>query len=244
MERDLQLRLVSWYVLDGPDRPPAPERSDVRAGPPAARRQAQRPGDAPAREAPAVRIFQDRAVPGVPELPGNAQQPQVAQSEQVEIARAQRHAPGERHVRPQVAVGQDQRLVALPRGADLVIVATGENWPDALCGSSLAGAVGAPILLTPAAALPQSVKDEIDRLGAENAYILGGTGVVSSAVEAELEGMLDGFVNRLAGQTRYMTSKVVADAVIKLTDRGTRQAVGIVTDCEYFLSELFLQLGA
>jgi hypothetical protein len=28
------------------------------------------------------------------------------------------------------------------------------------------------------------------------------------------------------------------DAVIKLTDRGTHQAVGLVTDCEYFLKEL------
>ena len=35
-----------------------------------------------------------------------------------------------------------------------------------------------------------------------------------------------------------------ADTVIKLTDRGTHQAVGIVTDCEYFLGELCAQLGA
>ncbi len=34
-----------------------------------------------------------------------------------------------------------------------------------------------------------------------------------------------------------------ADTVIKLTDRGTHQAVGIVTDCEYFLGELCRQLG-
>lgn len=34
-----------------------------------------------------------------------------------------------------------------------------------------------------------------------------------------------------------------ADTVIKLTDRGTHQAVGIVTDCEYFLGELCSQLG-
>lgn len=33
-----------------------------------------------------------------------------------------------------------------------------------------------------------------------------------------------------------------ADTVIKLTDRGTHQAVGIVTDCEYFLGELCRQL--
>jgi putative cell wall-binding protein/Tol biopolymer transport system component len=103
-----------------------------------------------------------------------------------------------------------------PRGADTVVIATGDNWPDALCGSALAGAVDGPILLTPTAALPQSVKDEIDRLGAENAYILGGTGVVSAAVETELEGMLDGFVNRLAGMNRYTTSQRVADRVITL----------------------------
>lgn len=35
-----------------------------------------------------------------------------------------------------------------------------------------------------------------------------------------------------------------ADTVIKLTDRGTHQATGIVTDCEYFLSELSRQLDA
>ena len=34
-----------------------------------------------------------------------------------------------------------------------------------------------------------------------------------------------------------------ADTVIKLTDRGTHQAVGIVTDCEFFLKELCSNLG-
>lgn len=34
-----------------------------------------------------------------------------------------------------------------------------------------------------------------------------------------------------------------ADTVIKLTDRGTHQAIGIVTDCEFFLKELCWQLG-
>jgi lysine-ketoglutarate reductase/saccharopine dehydrogenase-like protein (TIGR00300 family) len=33
-----------------------------------------------------------------------------------------------------------------------------------------------------------------------------------------------------------------ADTVIKLTDRGTHQAIGIVTDCEFFLKELLTQL--
>ncbi len=34
-----------------------------------------------------------------------------------------------------------------------------------------------------------------------------------------------------------------ADTVIKLTDRGTHQAVGLVTDCEFFLKELAAQLA-
>lgn len=34
-----------------------------------------------------------------------------------------------------------------------------------------------------------------------------------------------------------------ADTVIKLTDRGTHQAIGIVTDCEFFLKELLAQLS-
>jgi len=35
-----------------------------------------------------------------------------------------------------------------------------------------------------------------------------------------------------------------ADSVIKLTDRGTHQAIGMVTDCEFFLTALVLELGA
>jgi lysine-ketoglutarate reductase/saccharopine dehydrogenase-like protein (TIGR00300 family) len=35
-----------------------------------------------------------------------------------------------------------------------------------------------------------------------------------------------------------------ADTVIKLIDRGTHQAVGLVTDCEFFLKELCANLGA
>jgi hypothetical protein len=34
-----------------------------------------------------------------------------------------------------------------------------------------------------------------------------------------------------------------ADTVIKLMDRGTHQAYGLVTDCEFFLKELVTQLG-
>ena len=102
-----------------------------------------------------------------------------------------------------------------PSGADTVVIATGANWPDALCGSGLAGAVSGPVLLTRQGSLPASIKAEIERLGAENAYILGGTGAVSMAVENELDAMLDGTINRLAGANRYETGDLIAE---KTTD--------------------------
>jgi putative cell wall-binding protein len=96
------------------------------------------------------------------------------------------------------------------------VIATGENWPDALGGSALAGAVRGPILLTETSALPSAVKAEIKRLGAKDAYIVGGYGAVSAAVESELEGALPGMVKRLAGADRYGTSKAVANEVITI----------------------------
>ncbi|TLM74799.1 MAG: cell wall-binding repeat-containing protein, partial [Actinobacteria bacterium] len=74
-----------------------------------------------------------------------------------------------------------------------VVIATGANFPDALCGAPLAHAYGGPILLTPPAALPASVTAEIARLGATSAIVLGGTGAVSAAVEGTLRSQLGGW---------------------------------------------------
>ena len=48
--------------------------------------------------------------------------------------------------------------------------------------------------------------------------------------------------NILPASVRTFCVDTDADTVIKLTDRGTHQATGIVTDCEFFLSELCRQL--
>ncbi len=99
-----------------------------------------------------------------------------------------------------------------------VVIATGMNWPDALGGTALAGALDAPVLLTHTNTLPTSVLAEIERLGAEKAVILGGTSAVGVAVESALETALDGAVNvdRIAGTDRYDTANKVAARVIEL----------------------------
>lgn len=100
---------------------------------------------------------------------------------------------------------------AFPAGADWVVVVTGENWPDALGGSALAGALHGPILLTKKAAMPSEVLAEITRLGADKAIILGSTAAVSSAVESALEEALGASdVTRLGGSNRYETARMVA----------------------------------
>ncbi|MHB1340289.1 MAG: cell wall-binding repeat-containing protein [Coriobacteriia bacterium] len=122
---------------------------------------------------------------------------------------------------------------AFPDGAEAVVIATGTNWPDALGGSALAGAVGGPILLTDPMSLNDMVADEIERLGATDAYILGGYSAVSLAVENELEAMLGGYVNRISGADRYGTSKAVANRAIAIMGYGYDGTVCVATGADY-----------
>ena len=123
---------------------------------------------------------------------------------------------------------------AFPFGASAVVLATGENWPDALGGSALAGAVRGPILLTPSASLPPEVEAEIVRLGASRVYVLGGTVAVSADVEntlIELMGAQD--VVRLAGDSRYETAEAVADETIALMGSMWGRNVFVATGTDF-----------
>lgn len=120
-----------------------------------------------------------------------------------------------------------------PNGAGTVVIATGTNWPDALGGSALAGAVGGPILLTDPNGLTPIVADEIERLGATDAYILGGYEAVSMAVENDLEALLDGYVQRLGGADRYGTSKAIAVEAIGIMGYAYDGTVCVATGANY-----------
>lgn len=96
--------------------------------------------------------------------------------------------------------------------SDYVVIASGENFPDALCAAPLAKKYNAPILLTTNAVLPVNVVQEIQRLGAKNVFIIGGTGVISSSAEALLSS-LNIQSTRIQGQDRYETSAKVAQLI-------------------------------
>ena len=95
---------------------------------------------------------------------------------------------------------------------DAVILASGENFPDALGAAALAGVEGCPVLLTASGSLSSQAKAEISRLGAKNVIIVGGTSAVSATVERQLKS-LGKSVERVWGRTRQQTAVKIAKRV-------------------------------
>lgn len=102
-----------------------------------------------------------------------------------------------------------------PRAERTVVIAGG-GGPDALVGSSVAGAWDAPLILTDQAVLPAATDAWLRSTarGFDKAIIIGGEAAVSSAVENRLKAIFGAAdVTRLAGPDRYATSAAVARAV-------------------------------
>lgn len=94
-----------------------------------------------------------------------------------------------------------------------VIITSGENFPDALTATALAGAYSAPILLTEKSQLSTDVINRIREIKPEFAFIIGGEASVSIGIEDKLDEM--GLsVARIAGVDRYKTANKIASAMI------------------------------
>lgn len=90
------------------------------------------------------------------------------------------------------------------------VLATGNDYPDALSAAPLAKRYSAPILLTDKNSIPQGVLTELKRLSVTYVFITGGTGAVSQAVENQLNTM--GITTeRLGGTDRFQTSIKIAE---------------------------------
>ncbi len=104
-------------------------------------------------------------------------------------------------------------LKMFPKGAPVVIVATGRDYPDALAGGVLAYAEEGPILLV-SDRIPAVIDAEITRLNPRRAIILGSARAVPTSVESTLKAKLGASnVSRLAGSDRYDTARLIAKAV-------------------------------
>ena len=90
-------------------------------------------------------------------------------------------------------------------------VATGENFPDALGAGPAAAMVKGPVLLVSQNSIPGETAAELTRLAPDKIIIVGGTAVVSTAVETGLAAYA-GTVERIAGANRYDTAAKLSAA--------------------------------
>ncbi len=116
-------------------------------------------------------------------------------------------------VREETAAAIAEEVAALHGGGtaplDHVIVATAQNWPDAVAGGQIGSWWGVPILLTAPTALHPATRSELEALAPQSILVLGGPAAISDAVFGQLRGLAPE-VLRLAGANRLSTAAAVA----------------------------------
>jgi hypothetical protein len=103
-------------------------------------------------------------------------------------------------------------------GIAVVYVAVGTNFPDSLGVGPGAGAQGAPVIIVPTnPPIPAATVTELLRLDPRSVVIVGGTAVISAAMETALGVLLpNAVVSRLAGANRYETNAMFSEAVFPI----------------------------
>jgi putative cell wall-binding protein len=132
--------------------------------------------------------------------------PQVAQELQAYTSQPVSRIEGTDRYATAAAVSQ----AAFGPNVPVLFVATGHGFADALAAGPAAIVARGPVLLTDPGALPQATRDEVARLQPGRIFIVGGTGVVSSAVAQELQAFTSQPVTRLAGSDRWSTAVAVS----------------------------------
>jgi uncharacterized repeat protein (TIGR02543 family) len=109
---------------------------------------------------------------------------------------------------------------AFPNGCETAVLASGENWPDALSASSLAGVKDCPVILTEPGQLTQQTADLLASLKVTNVIIVGGTAAISDDMKAAVEAKSI-TTERIWGSDRTQTADLVARRVIDSSDADT-----------------------
>ena len=98
------------------------------------------------------------------------------------------------------------------QGADTVILARGDNPADAISGQPLGAKINAPILLAEPGRLPEETRAAIARLKPKKIIVLGGeVGLSPKTVRAALAASPGAQSSRIAGATRFETSRQIAE---------------------------------
>lgn len=95
-----------------------------------------------------------------------------------------------------------------------VVIASGENFPDALSFASIAANRGWPVLLVPHNQLPAQTADCLARQQPGKVYIAGGTAAIGTPVESAIrQGLLGtSAIQRFGGYDQYDTAALILAA--------------------------------
>ena len=99
---------------------------------------------------------------------------------------------------------------------DTVIIALGTDFPDALSAGPLSSALNAPILLTQKNNISNNTLNEIKRLGATEAIILGGPNAISEDIRSQLKSAGIEDIQRIYGKDRYATATAVGEYLFEI----------------------------
>ncbi|MFD3155924.1 DUF5050 domain-containing protein [Haloimpatiens sp. FM7330] len=125
-------------------------------------------------------------------------------------------------------IGEENRYLTACRLAketfktsNAVVLVSGKGYADAVCAAPFAKNLNAPILLTSGNRLENQVGKTIRELGARTVYIIGGKGSISSQIESSLRSNYGIYVKRIAGKSRYDTSVLIANEVLRKSGNRT-----------------------
>jgi putative cell wall-binding protein len=97
-----------------------------------------------------------------------------------------------------------------------LLVATGEDFPDALAG--IGAAPDGPMLLVTEHGIPIATESELHRLGPFEIFVLGGPSAVSDSVVAKIRAATGAVVERLSGTDRFATAVEITRTGIESAD--------------------------
>lgn len=135
----------------------------------------------------------------------------------------------------QTAVQVSQR--GWKSGSEVVILSRGDDFPDALCASTLSKKFDAPILLTRKDNIDEYTISEIKRLKAKKVFIIGKENAISKNVEKSIK-LLGLDIVRLGGDNRYSTSVEIAKTV------GVKNEIALATGDNYADALSFASIAA
>lgn len=145
------------------------------------------------------------------------------------------------------AVVRTDGVFADYRGGN-VLVATANNYKDALSCAALAGQADAPILITDGKELSQQTADELRRLSPKWVGIVGGKAAVSTHVYAQIKAICPA-VERIAGKSAVGTAVKVFKCgdlyswdrtAIVVTGNGYKDALSIAPYAYWARAPIFL----